>query len=63
MITLHKNDRTNKSSIVEMSSEVICPCSGAIYMYNFMKKIYVKSEFKAVLLKLTANVPRDNSFL
>ena len=36
----------------------------AIYMYKIMKKkIYVKSEFKADLLKLTANVQSDNSFL
>ena len=32
-------------------------------MYKIMKKIYVKSEFKAVLLKLTADVQSDNSFL
>ena len=37
-----------------LSSDVICPCPGAIHMYKTMKKIYVKSEFKAVL-KLTAN--------
>ena len=35
--------------------EATCPCPGAIYMYKIMKKIYVKSEFKAVLLKLTAD--------
>ena len=35
----------------------------AIYMYEIMKNIYVKSEFVAVLLKLTANVQSDNSFL
>ena len=32
-------------------------------MFKIMKKIYVKSEIKAVLLKLTANVQSDNSFL
>ena len=34
-----------------------------MYMFKIMKKIYVKSEFKAVLLKFTANVQSDNSFL
>ena len=32
------------------------PLPGAKYMYKIMKKIYVKSEFKAVNPKLTANV-------
>ena len=32
-------------------------------MFKIMKKIYVKSEFKAVLLKFTASVQSDNSFL
>ena len=32
-------------------------------MFKIMKKIYVKSKFKAVLLKLTANVQSDNSFV
>ena len=39
------------------------PLPEAIYMYKIMKKIYVKSGFKAVILKLTANVQSDNSFL
>ena len=62
---LRKNDQSNKSSIsVEiLSSEVICPCPRATNMYKIMKKIYVKSEFKAVLLKLTANVQSNDSFL
>ena len=46
-------------SIEILSSEDICPCSGAIYMIKIMKNIYVKSEFKAVLLKLKANVQSD----
>ena len=50
-------------SLEILSSEVICPCPGAIYMYKIMKKIYIKSEFKAVPLKLTANVESDNIFL
>ena len=32
-------------------------------MYKIMGKIYVKSEFKAVLLKLTENDMSDKSFL
>ena len=63
---LHKNDRSNNKlyiSIEILSSEVICPYPGAIYMYKIMKKIYVKSKFKVVLMKLTANVHSDNSFL
>ena len=61
---LHKNDRSNKNSTLEiLSSEVICPCPGALYMYKIIKKIYVKAEFIAILLKLTANVQSDNSFL
>ena len=54
-----KKDRSNKNFLISieiLSSEVICPCPGAIYMFKIMKKIFVKSEFKAVLLKLTANV-------
>ena len=35
---------------------------GYIHVQNH-EKIYVKSELKAVLLKLTANVQSDNSFL
>ena len=31
------------------------PLPGAIYMCKIMKKVYVRSELKAVLLKLTAN--------
>ena len=65
MMKLHKNDRSNKSCILvtNMSSEVICPCPGDIYMYKIMNNIYVKSEFKTILLKFTANVQIDNSFL
>ena len=35
---------------------------GYIHVQNH-EKIYIKSEFKAVPLKLTANVQSDNSFL
>ena len=63
MRKFHKNDRSNKSyiSLEILSSEVILP--GAIYMYEIMKKICVKSELQTVLLKLTANVQSDNGFL
>ena len=63
---LHKNDNSNKSSMV---AQTFCHpglsslCPGATYMYKIIKKIYVKSEFKTVLLKLTANDLSDNSFL
>ena len=63
---LHKNDRSNKSSILDiLSSQVICPCPGAIYMYMYkiMKKIYVKSDFRSVYLKLTADGQSGKSFL
>ena len=62
---LHKNYRSNKLyiNIEILSSEVICPCPEAIYMCKIIKKIHVKSKFKAVLMKLTANVQSDNSFL
>ena len=41
MLELHKNDRSNGTSILAieiLSSEVICSCPGAIYMYQIMKK-------------------------
>ena len=39
---------------------VICPCPS---MYKIMKKIYLKSEFKAIFLKLAANDQSSKSFL
>ena len=62
---LHKNDRSNKTSIL-VRNFVICgylPLPwGYIHVQNH-EKIYVKSEFKTILLKFTANVQNDNSFL
>ena len=46
-----------------LSPEVICPCSGANIHVQNQEKIFVKSEFKAVLLKLTAYVQSNNSSL
>ena len=62
---LYKNDRSKKKlyiSLEILSSEVICSCLGLYTCINH-EKIYVKSDFKAVLLKLTASVQSDNSFL
>ena len=54
---LHKNDRSNKSSILALKfCHLMLPAlaRGYTYVQNH-EKIYVKSEFNAVLLKLTAN--------
>ena len=62
---LHKNDRSNKSCIL---AEKFCHLRlsalawGYIHVQNH-ENIYVKSEFKEVPSKLTANVQSDNSFL
>ena len=67
---IHKNNRSKKKLYISLdilSSEVICPFPGAILMYKIMKKNLYKSEFKAILMILTAiltaNVLSDYSFL
>ena len=40
-----------------------CPCPGAIYMYKIMKKIWKKSDFKEVFLKLATNNRSDKRFV
>ena len=65
MMKLHKNDWSNKSSLLDRHFAIwgYLPLPwGYIHVQNH-EKIYVKSEFKAVLLKLTANVQSENSFL
>ena len=62
---LHKNDRSNKSSLLLLKFchlRLSALALGYIHVQNH-EKIYVKSEFKAVLLKPTANVQSDNSVL
>ena len=64
MMKLYKNDRNNKSSILAnfvIRGYLPLPW-GNIHVSNH-EKIYVKSEFKAVHLKLTVNGQSDNSFL
>ena len=65
MMKLHKNDQSNKSSIFAQKFCHLRLSALALGLYTCTKswKIYVKSEFKAILLKLTANVQSDNSFL
>ena len=46
-----------------LSSGVICTCPGAKYMYQLMKKIYIKSKFEAVFLKFTAIDQSNESLL
>ena len=63
---LHKNDRSNKSSILAYKFCHLRLTALALGLYIHVQnheKIYVKSMFKAVLMKLTANVQSDNSFL
>ena len=64
---LHKNDSKSLICCLKLtpSDYLLLPrnCLGAIYMYKVMKIIYVKSKFKAVLLKLSADDQSDNSFL
>ena len=62
---LHKNDRSNKSSILIRNFVIYgyLPLPLDYIRVQNYEKNHVKSEFKAVLLKLTANIQRDNSFL
>ena len=57
----HKNDRSNKSSISASKFCHLRLSALAVVLYTCTK--YIKSEFKAVLLKPTANVQSDNSYL
>ena len=57
---LHKMIEVTKVyiSLEILSSKVVCPCPGAIYMYImhiYHEQIHVKSEFRSVLLKLSAD--------
>ena len=40
---------------------VVCPCPGAIYIWE--KKVCIKSEFKEICLKLATNGRSDQGFL
>ena len=42
---------------------VVCPCPGAIYMWKNIKKMWIKSEFKEICLKLATNGRSDKGFL
>ena len=61
-----KNKRTRLYPVYIRNFDIrgYVPYPGAIYMYKIMKLFFFeKSEFKAVLLKLTANDQSDNGFL
>ena len=65
-LKLATNDRSDKMFLLTSkfcSQGVVSPCPGAIYMYKIMQKMYIKSDFKEIFLKLVANDRSDKRFL
>ena len=57
------NGQSDKGFMLTSKGDV-CPCPGAIYIYIYkIIKMYIKSDFKEIFLKLATNGQSDKGFL